>query len=374
MSEIAALEAIAVRLPMTAAFATSRGCVGSPGTGREVVLVRLTDAAGRAGWGEAGPVPAWSPETLGSVLDALRHHLAAAVIGRDPGDLAGLHAAMDAGIAPGPGRGMPIAKAGVDLAAHDLVGRRLGLPLWRLLGRRGAPTVRLSWTLLGADPLESLRQGRAAGFRNFNLKVGGPEGPRADADRVRAVRAEAPGAFLWADANGGYAAHRALPAARALAAAGADVLEQPLPPHALRACHELVAAGVLPIALDESVTAPEDLAEALGAGALDLLTLKVTRTGGLHPSRICAEMALAHGLGLLSSGLTDAGLAFAANVALAAAFGLERPCALNGPQLLGDDVLAAPLQRDGDVVSVADAPGLGVEVDADKVAFYRLPL
>lgn len=373
MSALAQVEAFAVRLPMRMGFATSRGAVGTPESGRVLVLARLADGHGRVGWGEAGPIARWSPETIGSVLDAIRHHLGPAVIGLDPADLGGLHAAMDAAIAPGRGRGMPIAKAGIDLAAHDLLGRRQGLPLWSLLGRRGLREVRLSWTVLGADAGASVREGLDAGFAHFNVKVG--LGIGHDADLVRTVRALAgPGAFVWADANGGYAPHEAIRATRALADAGADVLEQPLPPYALSASRDLAGAHILPIALDEGVTSPEELAEAAGLRALDVFVLKATRTGGLWPSRVCGEMALAHGLGLLSSGLTDGGLALAANVGLAAAFGVARPCALNGPQLLADDVVAAGLRRDGDVVRAPEGPGLGVEVDEDKVARYRLSL
>jgi len=366
VTAIAAVTAIPVALPVSAAFATSRGLVGSPASPRLLVLVRLTDEHGRTGWGEAGPIPTWSAETAGSVLAVIRGQLGPAVLGRDPGDFGGLHAAMDAALAPG----MPIARAGIDLAAHDLAGRQLGIPLWRLLGRRGADSVLLSYTLLGPD---SLQQGREAGFRHFNLMVGGRAGLRADVAAVAAVRAVAPDAFVWADANGGYPGHLGLAAARMLGAAGADVLEQPLAPGALRRCAQLVAAGHLPIALDEGIASPAELAEAVALRALDLYVLKATRVGGLFPARICAELALASGLGLLGSGLTDGGLGLAAGVALAAAFGIDRPCALNGPQLLADDVLAAPLRRTADRIWVPDGPGLGVEVDPERVEHYRVP-
>lgn len=372
MSPIATVQALAVRLPMRAAFATSRGPVGSPASGRVLVLVRLTDEGGRSGWGEAGPIPSWSPETLESVLGAIGGHLGPAVVGRDPADLAGLHAAMDAAIAPGRARGMPIAKAAIDLAAHDLLGRALGVPLWVLLGRRGRTEITLSYTVLGGDPVAAVRQGQAAGFRHFNVKVGGAAGLAADVELVTRVRAAAPGAFVWADANGGYPPHLVLEAARRLRAAGADLLEQPLPPGLLLRSRELVAAGVLPIALDEALTSPADLAEAAAGRALDCLVCKVTRSGGLWPSRVMAELAEAHGLGLLASGLTDGGLALAANVALAGAFGIDRPCALNGPQLLAADILERPLRQQGDRIELPTAPGLGVEVDPERVRHYAL--
>ena len=124
------------------------------------------------------------------------------------------------------------------------------------------------------------------------------------------------------------------------------------------------------MALDEAISGPVPLLTMIKQEALTAYTFKVTRTGGLWPSRICASLADAAGLMLVCSGLTECSVAFAASVHLAAAWGIVHPCALNGPQFLTDDVAAKTLPREGDAVLVTDDPGLGIEVDEDKVRHF----
>ncbi|MEW6047567.1 MAG: hypothetical protein AB1609_13970, partial [Bacillota bacterium] len=162
-------------LPFRGEFRTSRGLVGSGAQGRTVALVKVTADDGTIGWGEASPLPVWSAETLHSVVTAIRHYLGPAVIGLPIADVDGLHRAMNAAVAPAFGPGMPIAKAGIDIAVHDLLGKVRNIPLWQLLGYRRAESVTLSWTV-GAPDLEAARrsiaEGLERGYRNFNIKVG----------------------------------------------------------------------------------------------------------------------------------------------------------------------------------------------------------
>ena len=374
---IASGEVFAFRLPMRTTFRTSRGVVGGEQSGRTVVLVKLTADDGSSGWGEASPIANWSPETVTSVLGALRGHFLPAVQGLPLADLDGLHRAMDAAVAPLWGLSLPIARAGVDIAAHDLLARSLDVPLATLLGGRRSDRVQLSWTVTGAtaEAVEaSVAEGRRRGYRSANVKLGGT--PAWDVELCHLVKRLLPDGYLWGDANGGMPVHEGPARAAALEAAGLDLLEQPYAPDRGSACAALLPRLHIPLALDEPVTGPAVLHELIMGRCLNALALKVTRNGGLLPSRRCADMAEAAGLLLVSSGLTDAGVGFAANVQLAAAYGVSRPCALNGPQFLADDILATPLPMDGDVVKVPDRPGLGVEVDEDKVRWLveRAPL
>jgi len=263
---------------------------------------------------------------------------------------------------------MPIARAGIDIAAHDLLARVLGVPLATLLGSRRGDHVQLSWTVTGATAQAveaSVAEGRQMGYRSANIKLGGS--PAWDVQLCSLVRRLLPDGYLWGDANGGFAVHEGPARARGLEAAGLDLLEQPFAPDRHRACAALLPHLHIPLALDEPVTGPAALYELLSGRCLSALALKVTRTGGLLPSRRCADMAEAAGLLLVSSGLTDAGIGFAANVQFAAAYGVSHPCALNGPQFLSEDILATRLPQDGDVVRILDRPGLGVDVDEDRV-------
>src|SRR5262245_58014806 len=114
---------------------------------RPSLLVRLTDADGVQGCGQAVPVETWTYETVETVESTLEHHLAPAVLGADPADLEELHARMERAIRPSFSVGQPLAKAALDLACHDLWGRQSGRPVCELLGGRSIEEIKLSWTV-----------------------------------------------------------------------------------------------------------------------------------------------------------------------------------------------------------------------------------
>ena len=341
---------------------------------RPSVLVRLTDADGRTGWGQAVPVPSWTYETVETVLTTLRHYLAPLVLGRDPADFAGLHTAMNNAIRPAFSTGQPLCKAAVDLACHDLAGKQRGVPAWQLFetgGHSPAPahplnSLTLSWTVASPKPAvieQQLAEGRARGYRNFNIKVGYPQSADYDLELTRRVRAFAPESFLWADANTGYTPEQALAIAPKLRAAGVDVLESPLPPTAIRGYQALKKQGALPILMDEGIVGPEVAAEFIALGLMDGMALKPARNAGLWPSVQIVNQLRAAGLIVLGSGLTDPDFSLAAAAQLYAWAGITRPCALNGPQFLADSLVGRTFVPTKDVLAVPSDPGLGLTPD-----------
>jgi len=360
------VDVFAARYPMTGYFKFFTGPHGA--AGRAAVFVKITASDGTVGWGQSVPIAKWSYETLETAEIALREYFAPALIGRDPSDIAGAHAAMDEAIAPGFSTGMPISRAGVDIALHDLVGRLRGESLAAMWGLPRGGALTLSWTVnvRQIDEAEALiAAGRERGYRHFNIKVA-PD-PEFDVRLAREVRRLAPDGFLWADANGGYAPDAALAAAPRLADAGVDVLEAPLRPNRISGYRALRKQGALPILMDEGVVSPIELEEFHKLGMLDGVAMKPARCGGLTSNHAQIEYCKRHGLMWLGSGLTDPDISFAATIALYAAHGLERPAALNGPQFLTADVLKQPLApRDG-AIEPPSGPGLGIEVDEAKV-------
>lgn len=344
---------------------------------RPSVLVRLTDADGRQGWGQAVPVPSWTYETVESVLTTLRHYLAELVLGRDPADFAGLHAAMNTAIRPAFSVGQPLCKAALDLACHDLAARQRGVPAWRLFGPPAAArsTLTLSWTV-ASPKLETverqLAEGRARGYRNFNIKVGAPQSAAYDLDLARRVRAFAPDGFLWADANTGYTPEEALAIAPRLRDAGVDVLESPLPPTQIRGYQALKRQGALPVLMDEGILSAAEAVEFMELGMMDGIAMKPARNAGLWPSVQIVNQLHARGLMVLGSGLTDPDLSLAAAAQLFAWAGLDRPCALNGPQFLADRLSGSTLAPAADQLTVPTAPGLGLELDPRAAASLEL--
>ncbi|MBI5849855.1 MAG: hypothetical protein HZB39_02275 [Planctomycetes bacterium] len=365
-ARIARIEVFPLRYPMTGYFkffADSRGRGA-----RAAAVVKITTDDGSVGWGQSVPIAKWSDETLETATIALREYFAPALLGLDAEDLAGAIAAMDAAIAPGFSTGMPITRAGIDLALHDLIGRRRGQSLAQLWGLPAGGPVTLSWTVnvTKLDDVDAvMAQGEARGYRHFNIKLG-PD-PDFDVALAKAVRARAPDGFLWADANGGYSLEAALRAAPLLAGVGVDVLEAPLRPNRLTGYQALKKQGALPILMDEGVISVVELEEFDALGMLDGVAMKPSRCGGLRSCKEQIEFCNEHGLMWLGSGLTDPDISLAASLQIYSAFGLQRPAALNGPQFVTADVLRTPIRVEGGVAYPPDGPGLGVEVDEAKL-------
>jgi L-alanine-DL-glutamate epimerase-like enolase superfamily enzyme len=229
----------------------------------------------------------------------------------------------------------------------------------------------LSWTISCGNIVEAetlLEQGLERGYGNFNIKLG--VRPDFDLKLCEMIKQRVPDGFLWGDANGGYTFGEALKMIPSLEDAGLDLLEQPIPSTQMRDWHALKRTMRIPLAVDEPIVSPRDLMEWVRQDLISAFATKVSRNGGLFPSRICAEIAEHTPLMTVCSGLTETGLGLTANLHLACAFGVQTPCAWNGPQFLADDILTIPLRIQDGIVHLPDAPGLGVEVDERKLAFY----
>jgi L-alanine-DL-glutamate epimerase-like enolase superfamily enzyme len=365
--KIAKVESFPISYPVIGRFKFFEGPAGRP-QGRAAVVVKLTADDGTVGWGQSVPVPKWSYETLETVHSTLTRYLAPELTGRDPFDMEGLHARMNRIIAPSFSTGQPICKAGVDLALFDLTGKLLKQSAAARWGRRGRDRITLSWTLNPrtldeVGPL--IAQGRARGYRHFNVKVA-PD-PKFDLELCRMVKRLVPDGFLWADANGGYDEETALAVAPKLADIGVPVLEQPLPANRLTGYRRLRRQHALPIIMDEGVVSSVDLEEFIKLELLDGVSMKPARCGGLTDARRQIEIVQRAGLMFLGSGLTDPDVSLAASLVLYGAYDLQHPAALNGPQFLGGSILKHPfVVKDGEL-KVPTGPGLGVEVDEAKM-------
>lgn len=365
--KIARIESFPIRYPMAGRFKFFEGPLGSP-AGRPAVVVKITADNGAVGWGQSVPIPKWSYETLETVHSTLTRHLAPELLGRDPFDIEGIHAAMNRAIAPSFSTGQPMCKAGVDLALFDLTGKLLKQSAAQRWNRKGRDRLTLSWTLnpRTLDEVEPLiAQGRARGYRHFNVKVA-PD-PKFDLELCRLVKRLVPDGFLWADANGGYDEETALAVAPKLADIGVPVLEQPLLANRLTGYRRLRKQGAVPIIMDEGIVSSVELEEFIKLELLDGVAMKPARCGGITEGRRQIEIVQRAGLMFLGSGLTDPDISLAASIALYGAYDLKYPAALNGPQFLSGSILKHPFEvKDGEL-AVPKGHGLGVEVDEAKL-------
>lgn len=334
---------------------------------RPSVLVRLTDEDGVQGWGQAVPVPTWTYETVESVQTTLEFYLAPAVLGADPEGIEDVHRRMERVIRPGYTTGQPLAKAAIDLACYDLAGKQQDERTVNLLGGTRVESLQLNWTIASHDMAvveQELERGKARGYTNFTVKLGSPQTPEYDLELVRKVKDFAPEGFLWADANTGYDLDTVLEILPKLADAGLEVLESPLPPTNIRGYQRLKRTNAVPIVMDEGMIAPEVVAEYISLDVFDGIAMKPARCAGLYPSQKIISLLQENGLMVLGSGLSDPDISLAAAVHLYAWAGLQKPCALNGPQFLCNTLTTDNFIPKSDRVFLPAGPGLGLRLDS----------
>lgn len=362
--KIAAIEVFLLGFPFKAVFVLAGGVAGDPKALSHRVLVRLTTESGSVGWGEATPTPRWTYETSETIVTTLRNYLAPAVIGIEVWNLHALHQAMDRAISPGVTTGSPLAKSAIDVAAHDALGRALGVPVYQLLGGCRRTRFDLTWMISLQRPDEAeaaVAEGLEAGYTTFDVKIG-MHGEQGDFNLVQRTRRAAGERSVQVDANRGYRVDAAIRQSRRFADQGVALFEQPLDGFNLSGYRRLNAASPVPIGIDESLRSVPDLIEYVRADAIGVAVAKVQRNAGLHRSRQLCEAAEAAGLSLALSGLTETDLGLAAGLHLAAAFDIN-PLALNGPQYIDTPFLRERVWRGGGQVALPSGPGLGVEVD-----------
>jgi L-Ala-D/L-Glu epimerase len=323
-----------VQLALADEFGIARGSR----TTQSVVQVEL-EHDGLTGRGEAAPVyyRGESVETASAFLAG-----AAPRLGDDPFALEETLAGLD---------GDAAGRAALDAALHDWVGRRLGLPVWRLLGlSRGAPPT--SYTI-GLDTLEGTRERArgARGYRALKVKVGGAE----DLARLEAVRAET-GAPLRVDANEGWTLEQARELLPALMELGIELVEQPFPAadiDSFRALRELSPRP--PVVVDEGC---QDLGDVAGcAEYADAINVKLAKCGGLREAVRMVHAARALGLRAMLGCMIESELGIAPAAHIAWLFDWVD---LDGHLLLADRPFTGLELVDGRVLP-SDGPGLGVE-------------
>nr|WP_232328408.1 enolase C-terminal domain-like protein [Kibdelosporangium sp. MJ126-NF4]CEL21451.1 Muconate cycloisomerase [Kibdelosporangium sp. MJ126-NF4]CTQ95982.1 Muconate cycloisomerase (EC 5.5.1.1) [Kibdelosporangium sp. MJ126-NF4] len=363
---IDSVETFAVPLPTLRPFGVSGGSIAVMGKPSVRILVKVT-AEDVCGWGEATPIPAWTYETRESIVSTIDGYLAPAITGRPAWDLDGVVSAFDRAVNRGFSIGAPLAKAAVDVALHDLLGRALGVSIGELWGQRRVDTIQLGWVVSGQGPAEvaaAVAEGQSLGYRAFKVKIGlGPQDMRI----VEAVRRAAPDAPLWVDANQAYSVAEAVRISRELASFGVTAFEQPLPANDIAGLQRLRDLSAVPVALDESLRHPTDMSTFVRLGAVDIAIAKVQRSGGLLLSRRLLQLAEDSGVRLMGSGLTDSDIGLAASLHLFAAFGITTPVDLNGRQFVDSVYVGDTVKITDGVAAVPTGPGLGIEVDEEKV-------
>ncbi|MFS0518558.1 dipeptide epimerase [Nostoc sp. UIC 10607] len=254
------------------------------------------------------------------------------------------------------------ARAALDIAMHDWLGKRVGLPLWQIWGLDRNQIVPTSVTI-GINSPEGARA-RARDWlqftdvRLFKVKLGSPDGIEADKKMLLAVREEASEPELFVDANGGWSLEDAIAMCNWLAELGIKYVEQPLPRGQEKSLAKLKEHSPLPIFVDESCFTSSDIPDL--ANYVDGINIKLMKSGGLTEAMRMVHTARAYGFQVMFGCYSDSSLANTAALQLAPlADYLDLDSHLN----LIDDPFMGALLKEGRVLP-NDLPGLGVQHSA----------
>ena len=347
------IEVRRLRLPLRFPFETSFGRT----TAKDFLLVSAS-ADGTTGYGEcvADDDPYYLPETNGTVLHVLRDFLVPLVLGREVGHPRDLRTLF------GRVRGHEMAKAALEMAIFELLARRQGVPLYRVLGGRGG--VIASGVSIGLQKdvgalLDKVAAEKEAGYRRIKIKIK----PGHDRELVSAIRDRYPGLPLMVDANSAYSLSDA-PLFREMDAHRLMMVEQPL------AFDDIVDHATLqrqietPVCLDESIHSAEDARRALDLAACRVVNVKVGRVGGFGEAALVHDVCRARGVPVWCGGMLESGIGRLANVHLQTLPGFTLPGDTSASARYFEEDLVDPpvvVAADG-TIAVPEGPGIGHEI------------
>jgi L-alanine-DL-glutamate epimerase-like enolase superfamily enzyme len=307
------------------------------------VWVRLTDKDGQEGWGEAAPSKFYG-ETADSALAALTFYGTA--LPDDPFNLEDAERRWETML-----RGNAAARAALSAALHDLVGKRLGIPVYRMWGLDPCKAPKSTFTI-GLDAPERIRAKvhEAEEYPVLKVKLGTDR----DVDILRSIR-EVTDKELRVDANCGWTVKGTLRMLPVLEELGVTVLEQPLPPEDLDGLQTITAQAGIPVIADESCKTAADIPPLVGR--VDGINIKLAKCGSLREALRMIAIARAHGLMVMVGCMIESSLGITA----AAHFTpLVDIVDLDGAALLSNDPFTGAT-IDGGQVSLPSGPGLGVK-------------
>ena len=340
-----------------------------------LVLVRIVCSDGIQGWGEATTIGGLnygdeSPESIKVNIDT---HIAPLILNM-PASQVGLAMAKINKII----QGNRFAKCAIETALLDAQARRLGIPLSELLGGRLRSELPVAWTLASGDLAKDVSEAEnmlaLRRHRIFKLKIG-LRSVEDDVKHVLAIkRALGDGVSVRVDVNQAWSEIEASRAIAALEAGGVDLIEQPIRAENKAGMARLAEKFSVAIMADEALHGPATAFELAKLAAADVFAVKITQSGGLTGACLVSHIAQLAGISLYGGTMLEGAIGTAASAQVFSTFkDLSFGTELFGPLLLTEELLCEPLVYKDFMLQVPSKPGLGVEIDLEKLNRMRRP-
>jgi muconate cycloisomerase len=363
MFKIAKIEACAVAIPLKMPIKMSGILIETC----DNLILKITDSEGNVGWGEASSAPTMTGETAEGLVAAskfMADRLTNIEITGHEGLADLIEPLMYANHS---------AKSAIDGALHDLIGKHLKKPMYELLGGKKRVNAPMFWMIAGSkDEMELAKARVDDGYIAFKVKVGMnlPEHDLMRSEKSRKICGI--GVHVSADANQGYSPSNAITFAKGAGDAGLDFFEQPVNGHDIESMKNCAAVCSVPIAADEGIHSIEDIQKhydqkAAMGGSLKLIKLG-SANGVMEGAKLMQKLSMSVNLAGKTAD-TSVGSAAISHLAVSLPT-LEWDASVTN-QYLADDVVRNPIQVVNGHIVTPDGPGLGIEVDEDKIEKYK---
>ncbi|WP_100332393.1 mandelate racemase/muconate lactonizing enzyme family protein [Bacillus xiapuensis] len=327
------------------------------------IIVKLETDNGITGWGEAVPDEHVTGESFFGTIEILRHVLLPKVMGKNPFQIEEIHHMMNQTITAN-----PAAKAAIDIACYDLMGKASDLPVYDLIGGRAHTELTYPKVLSIDEPeamAEKAREAIASGFQSLKLKVGSDY--RLDVKRIQAVREAVGGEVpIRVDANLGWHSYStAIQAMKQLERFHLSWIEQPIRLGDIDGLAQLKRQSTIPIMADESIQTGEQLIDMIKKEAVDKINIKLMKSGGIFPAIHIAKAAEYAGIDCQIGSMVESSIGSAAGYHTAISRKNITSTELTGPLLFSQDI--GDLHYEVPFVHLNEKPGLGLIINEETL-------
>jgi muconate cycloisomerase len=362
------IELFRISIPFAKPYALSKAY----GTLRDAhaVIFKVHTDKGIVGLGEADPMHPFTEETPSTVMAVTRDLIAPHVLGKDPRKIAILEKTLDQLV-----QSNLTARGAVNMALYDILGKETNLPAHSFLGGLQNVSLPLLAGIGSGTPdqdREAIEAYMEEGCKSFMIKMGALSISEEIVRMIAARNRFGNEITLLLDANQGWEPSEAMSFLDGIKDYRPDLLEQPVKRHDVDSLRRIRERAPCPVSADESVSSIHDGAFLIREKAVDAFSIKASKNGGLDKSRHLAAVAQAFGLKILMNSMLEFGVTQAASLQLGCTLPNLLPVghAYGSVLRMSDDVTDFRKNISSHVVTVPDAPGLGVMLDETKLKKY----
>jgi L-Ala-D/L-Glu epimerase len=327
------------------------------------IIVKIETDEGMIGYGEGVADEHVTGETWEGTFHILKNTIAPALIGKKPLEIEKIHDIMDKLI-----YAAPTAKAAIDIACYDLLGKKLNVPVYQLVGGRFHEEFPITHVLSIAEPEEMAKEAakmKELGYRSFKMKVGTKT--KDDVARIKAVRAEVgEDIAIRVDVNQGWKnSSSTITALTELSEEGIDWVEQPVAADDIDGMVEVKSKTSIPLMIDEGLKGVREMREIIQKRAADKVNIKLMKCGGIYPAVKLAHQAELAGMECQVGSMVESSVGSAAGFHVAFSKKIITSVELTGPLKFAKDI--GNLKYEVPFIRLAEKPGLGIEVNEDTL-------